>query len=211
MNFTKARPKEVDTIVDQISERYGILLTREGIHATDCIYCLRKPFWNRTNPLPPTPTEILYFIRGLGMQDAMLGKGSPSEITHEGITLSPDYYKDGVLVELKTTTIGVKRLDAYDFPEGWVKQLMAYCYVLKLKSAILIVLTLIRSELLSYVLTFEEEELEANWKWVVERAKQLMEAYTINVEPAEATEEENWQCSNCRYALRCLTMKEVTK
>lgn len=210
MNFTKARPKEVDTIVEQICDRYHILQTREGIHATDCIYCLRKPFWNRTNPLPPTPTEILYFIRGLGMQDAMLGKDSPTEIIHQGIILSPDYYKDGVLAELKTTMIGVKRLDAYDFPEGWVKQLMAYCYVLKRHSGLLIAYPLFQTQLLSYIGEFEDEELEVNWKWVMERAKQLMEAYTTDVTPT-VEEEEKWQCSNCRYALRCLTMKEVTK
>ena len=210
MNFTKARPQEVDTIVEQICNRYHLLQAREGIHVTDCIYCLRKAYWNRINPLPPTPTEILFFIRGLGMQDALLGKDSPPEITHQGIILSPDYYKNGVLAELKTTMIGVKRLDAYDFPDGWKKQLMAYCYVLKLHSSLLIVFPLFQTQLLSYIGECEDEELEANWKWMEGRRDMLEDAYTNDVLPA-VEEEEKWQCDNCRYALRCQTMKEVTK
>ena len=210
MEFTKARPPEVDKIVEQIGNRYHLLQAREGIHATDCIYCLRKAYWNRTNPLPPTPTEILYFLRGLGMQEALLGKDSPPEVNHQGIILSPDYYKDGIIAELKTTMIGVKRLDEYDFPEGWLRQLMAYCYALGKGRALLIVLTIIRSELLSYIVQFEDDELKANWKWLMERAVILEDAYTNDVLP-EVEEEEKWQCMNCRYALRCQTMKEVTK
>jgi len=207
MNFVKARPRIVDEIVTRLGQRYHLFQNREGIHATDCIYCLRKAYWNRVNPLPPTPAEILYYLRGLGMQDALLGGKSGSLVSHQGIALSPDFFEDGTLAELKTTMISEKTLDANEFPEGWLRQLMAYCYALNLKSAVLIVLTIIKSKLLSYIVTFSSEELEENWRWILERAKELGIAYEKNIVP-KVEEEEKWQCSSCRYCLRCQTLEE---
>jgi len=209
MQVEKTKPPVVDEILNQLSEDYGLSMERPGIHCTETIYCLRKAFWNKTDPIKASPQETLYFLFGLGLQDALI-KSCPSQpIIVDGIWMSPDYYKDDVLAELKTTMIGQKRLDAYDFPEGWVKQLMCYCYGYKVNRAVLIVVTLIRRELFTYVLSFTDEELCLNWSWILGRAFTLRTSLDSNLVPDE--QGSDWECNSCRYRLRCslLNIKEV--
>ncbi|MBT9151106.1 MAG: hypothetical protein DDT40_01290 [candidate division WS2 bacterium] len=203
MKIEKTKPPVVDEILNKLEERYSLNMQREGIHCTEVLYCLRRAFWDKTDPVKASLQETMYYLSGLGLQDTLLGGDlSPQPIKVDEIWMSPDYYQDGILAELKTTMIGQKRLDAYDFPEGWVKQLMCYCYGLKKDRAVLIVLTLIKRELFTYVLTFTEEELKENWNWVTSRAKQLQSALEKSVIPEEKGSE--WQCNNCRYRLRCI-------
>ena len=201
MQVEKIRPQVIDDILDMLSKDYKISMEREGIHTTDLLYCLRKAFWNKTAPLLPTPQETMYYLSGLGLQDALLRSIPSQPIMVDGIWMSPDYLDDNTLLELKTTMIGQKRLDAFDFPEGWVKQLMAYCYGYKRNSAILLVLTLLKREMFSYVLTFTDEELEENWSWIRMRTASLMMALNSGVVPRERGFD--FECNNCRYRLRC--------
>lgn len=203
MQIETARPPVIDEILSQLGETYGITKQREGVHATDTIYCLRKAFWNKTDPLPPTLTESLYYLTGLGLQDALFSASSPHAIQVDGIWMSPDYLKDGVLLELKTTMMGQKRLDAYDFPEGWIKQIKAYCYGYKLNQAVLMVIMLLKREYpLSYVLTFTGEELKENWMWIKARGLLLQTCLNNNVVPGEKGFD--FECNSCRYRLRCM-------
>jgi len=206
MQVEKARPQVIDEILTQLTKSYGLDMEREGIHATDCIYCLRKAFWNKTDPLPATPQETLYYLFGLGLQDVLIST-VPHEVRKvDGIWMSSDYFKDGILLELKTTMIGEKRLDAYDFPEGWIKQIKAYCYGYKVNSAVLMVVTLIKREIFSYILSFTDEELEENWKWLSGRANQLDWGLQNNTIPREKGFD--FECDNCRYRLRCQLLEK---
>ena len=169
--------------------------------------CLRKAFWNKTDPLPATLKESLYYLTGLGLQDALFSASSPQPLLVDGIYMSPDYYKNGVLLELKTTMMGQKRLDAYDFPEGWLKQMMCYCYGYNLNQAVLMVIMLMRREYpLSYVFTFTDEELAENWEKVKETAREL--SYHLNaMDTVPTSMGSDWECRDCRYRLRCELMK----
>jgi CRISPR/Cas system-associated exonuclease Cas4 (RecB family) len=174
---------------------------RQGVHLTDAIYCLRKAYWNKIGFLPPSPNEILHFILGLGLQDALLGGDNPSVAQKDGMIISPDYWDGEVLGELKTTRIGQKRLDAHEFPDGWMKQLMGYAYVLGVDKAFLLVLTIVKPEVYSFILKFTQEELEANWKELTDRAEQLQVALDIGTLPPASIHD--WECKDCRYKLRC--------
>ena len=207
MDVQKAVPEIVEKILDEISKRYGLDHSRAGIHATDLIYCLRKVYWAKTDPLPPTPKELLYYIRGLAMQDVMLDKPSTKLLPflRDEITASPDYIVDGIPLELKTTLIGKKRLDTYDFPAGWLKQLMAYCSVMGVEQAVLVVFTIIQTEILSYILNFTDEELLSNWNELLGKKAELKLALESNVVPRPLNEE--FECKDCKYRLRCMELE----
>ena len=201
MKLEKSRPREVDEIMKGVSDRFGISNAREGMHCTDGIYCLRKTFWNKLDPLPPSPDELLYFLLGLGLQEALLGGDNQSAAECDGILVSPDYWKNGVLGELKTTRMGEKSINEKGLPDGWVKQMMAYAYVLGVKQAFLIVLPLIKVDILSYVLTFEQGELEENWDRIVKRIREL--EYSLATKTVPSGEWGGWQCKSCRFNYRC--------
>ena len=200
LKLEKKRPKEVDQILQIPIEKYNIMQQRDGMHLTDGIYCLRKAYWNKVDPLPPTTEEILYFLFGLGLQDALLGGDNQSVAEHEGILVSPDYWENGVLGELKTTRMGEKRINEVGIPDGWRRQMMGYAYVLGVDRALLVLLTIIKPDVLSYVLHFEDDELKQNWEWIADRVGALRYALDSGtVPPPDA----DWQCKNCRYGLRC--------
>lgn len=195
------RPPIVEKVLQQLSDSYQLSGQREGIHCTDAIYCLRKTFWNKTCPLPPAPIESMHFLVGLGLQDTLLGKPSPSPKIRDGIWVSADYLEAGMYLELKTTMMGEKRLNDHDFPEGWIKQLKAYCYVYERHSIVLLVFPLLSKKVLSYVFTFTDEELAENWDWIWTRAREL----EICLEKSELPKSKgfDFECKDCRYRLRC--------
>lgn len=197
-------PDEAKILLDEITERYRLAHTRPNLHATDAIYCLRKAYWDKIDQLPPTPRELLYFIQGLGLQQAMLGeKEEPLgcvETPEFSLFYSPDRIINDQLVELKTGRTGRKKLEEGLIPEGWIKQIMFYCWAMGKKQALLVDFTIISPEIIPIVLTFTSEELEENAQWVMERAKDLHQCLTDKVIPPK---EEGWQCRNCRYGLRC--------
>lgn len=201
MEAVLQRPSVVDDIMSRISGNYVSTYGREGIHLTDTIYCLRKAYWNQTNSLPPTPDEVLYFLLGLGLQEVFLGGDNQTLAERDGIAISPDFWEQGILGELKTTRIGQKRLLAYDFPSGWIQQLMGYAKVMEVKQALLIVIPIIKPDVLSFVLTFTQEELDYNWGDRVHRAKLLEQAFSSKKLPVPFNQQ--WECDSCRYNLRC--------
>jgi len=197
-------PDEAKILLDGITERYKIAHTRPNLHATDAIYCRRKAYWDKIDPLPPTPREILYFIQGLGLQQAMLGEKEepPVYVETPDFTLfySPDKIINDQIVELKTGRTGRKKLEEGLIPEGWIKQIMFYCWAMNKKQALLVDFTIISPDIIPIVLTFTDEELEANAKWVLDRANSLHQALINKEVPPK---EEDWECRNCRYQLRC--------
>lgn len=206
MEYIRQEPPEVQEIIQSATDNYGLMQGRAGIHATDCIYCLRKAYFNKVDPLPPTQTELFYYLLGLGLQDALMPRqaGVSNEIQKDGILLNPDYYNptSRVVAELKTTRMTVKTVEEKGLPDGWVRQMMAYANALGTKSAILILLPIIKPEIISYVLKFELTELQQNWGDILTSAKYLQVALDSK-EPRALPRGEAWETRNCRYKLRC--------
>lgn len=208
MEAYESQPYYYDTIVEKLKVKFGLTRERTGIHLSDCLLCQRKSYYDKVDSLPPSMTEILYFILGLALQDT-LGITSEEIFEEDGVVCSPDYMTENrTPVELKTTRIGKKRLDAFDFPGHWLSQIMGYCRVLRTTEADLLVLTIIQPQLLNYHLVFTEEEVEENWKEVVANARALEWAVTVGAPPPKVEGDAIWECRNCRYRLKCLT-KEV--
>jgi|TARA_Y100000310_G_scaffold16579_1_gene16512 hypothetical protein len=207
MDLIRQEPPEVQEIIKAAADKYGLMQSRDGIHATDCIYCLRKAYFSKKDSLPPTQIELFFYLLGLGLQDALIPPttGVSNEVEKDGILLNPDYYKNGVVAELKTTRMTQKTVEEKGIPDGWLKQMMCYAYALGVKSALLILIPLIKPDILSYVLKFEHMELERNWNHILGAASVLKVALDAE-KPKALPRGQEWECRNCRYKLRCDTM-----
>ena len=195
----------VDSIMSDIQTKFiGDHSRTDSIHLTDCIYCLRKAYWDKMSPLPPTPKESLYFILGLGLQNVLLPSYStPLPRTRAGVVYSPDAISsDGFPVELKTTRMTKKRLLEQGFPTGWLKQMMGYCSVLDKLKCCLLVIPIIQPEVLSFTLSFSYYELQDNDLMIEKNALTLVHSIWNGIVPPKDSDQE-WECVNCRYSLRC--------
>lgn len=213
MDIIQEKPEVVSHVVEGIKDRYGISKARPDIHMTDCLYCLRKAYWDKLDRLPPSNMEVLYYILGLGSQDAIIGKDSAvdsqSVLCVNGIYLSPDLVGidsngNPYPVELKTTRISNKRLHSKDIPDGWIKQLKGYCYAMKATSGVLIAVPIISPEIIPFRLVFTQDELLQQWADIVSKAEILKKFLDKNAVPDICYNQE-WECKNCRYKLRCQT------
>lgn len=199
----------VDQIMAGIQDGFiGDHSRTDSVHLTDTIYCLRKGYWDKVDPLPPTPKESLYFILGLGLQDVLLPASDPPYM-RDGIAYSPDAITTGgIPVELKTTRMTKKRMIEQGFPNGWLKQIMGYCSVLKELEAVLLVIPIIQPEVLSFTLNFGHYELQDNDLMIEKNGLLLVQAIWNKVPPPKDFAQE-WECANCRYSLRCAAEEAV--
>lgn len=210
MEVKQERNYYADIIMQDVENRFiGNHSRTDSIHLTDTLYCLRKGYWDKVDPLPPTPKESLYFILGLGLQDVLLPAPAPSTISRAGITYSPDAITgSGIPVELKTTRMAKKRMIEQGFPDGWLKQMMGYCSVLGELTAILLVIPIIQPEAVPFTLSFNHYELQDNNLMIEKNALVLIHSIWNGVVPPKDSNQE-WECANCRYALRCAAEEAV--
>lgn len=214
-----------EQLVDIISQEYQLLNPRTGIHASDLIYCLTRSYWNKNDYLPPSEDEVMRFSIGLGLERvivqyeatrvepiAVCGCLHPEEV-HVGpysrcvipgcgcymIWLSPDFLIYGIHSELKTTRWG----PTHAWADTWIRQVMAYCFATGSNTYNLAVLHIIQAVLKAYRITFTAEEVEDNWSWMMYRKEVLIEHIESKAPPKEFTYNEEWECSYCRYKLRC--------
>jgi len=111
--------------LDNLVEEYSKEEREVGIHVSDLIYCLTKSYFEKTNPLPPTPDEVLLFAIGLGLQKVLIPTRFNSKtIVVDNIICSPDYNSREGKAELKTTRI---KYGKEELPEAWIEQIMADC------------------------------------------------------------------------------------
>lgn len=190
---------------------------KDGIHATDLIYCLTRSWYDKCKPLPPTPDEVMLFSIGWGLQQVMFPieqQMEPVEI--DGIICSPDFKSRAGAAELKTTRMSAMRKnkttgisDYAEFPETWVEQIKAYCYVTKQTEYDLLVLHLLGSYnppfpiLVGWKLTFEWEEIVQFWYYLMSRKEILDHALLTTMPPTPYQYCKEWECKNCRDSLRC--------
>lgn len=212
-------------ILDHLADLYNIKKRRDGIHLSTLVYCLTRSFFDQVAPIEPTDQEVMLFSLGFGLQDVLTPKGAVTP-TYEmdGITFSPDFVLEFErsggytvdserFVELKTTRMSSGK---EDFPETWLEYIMGGCFMQGIKEYQLSVLHMLGNykppfpEIKSYKLIFDEEELVANWEYLVNRMDIYAEAIESNKPPAPFTYCKEWECKNCRYKMQCQALVMVT-
>jgi CRISPR/Cas system-associated exonuclease Cas4 (RecB family) len=93
-----------------IKRIHDALQPRDGIHVTDLVHCIRRAFYERTQPVPERVADVMYRILGTAThalleyeQDEYLMTEIPLE--YKGIVGRVDAYypESGTLVDYKTT------------------------------------------------------------------------------------------------------------
>jgi len=202
-------PSLSESIILALEEDYR--LEKPMPHLTELIYCLTRSYWDRFQPVPSTDNERLMFAIGIGLERSLLrGNDRPEPRQVRGIWLSPDsFILNSLEMELKTTRASIKTFASNGFPESWLKQIKAYCLTVPSLSYRLVVLHLMGNYsppfpmLKSYELTFDWQELQDNWEWLEGRRDAYQEFILSETPPDSFTYNEDWECTNCRYLLRC--------
>lgn len=204
-------------MLNHLADLYNIKQKREGIHLSTLVYCITRSFFDQVNPVEPTDQEVLLFSLGYGLQDVL----TPSEATtpvynKDGITYRPDFQLKltDATVELKTTRMSSNR---EEFPETWIEYIKGGCYILGIREYELSVLFMLGNyrppfpEIKSYKLVFDEQELLANWEYLVKRRDIYVDALEKNKPPKPFLYSKDWECKNCRYKLQCQAIEMANK
>lgn len=184
---------------------------RSAMHpsVTDLIYCLTQSYYNYIAPvkLESTRQTKIYFLTGLGLERNLLRQRKKKQGYGQywGVHFHVDTV-DEELVELKSTRMSVKKVET-EIPMRWLRQIMSYLMPLNelegRLEAELAVIYLIPGDFRVYRLTFTQEELDANWEWMMERKQVWDESETTGVPPEQFKWNESWECDSCQWKMVC--------
>lgn len=201
-------------LTDRLRELYGQPLGGFP-HVTQLIYCLSKSYWDKCAPLGPLDSELMLFATGAGLERVLIDPEWKAEAKQkDGIWYSVDFKLLGRLGELKTTRISANRATE-ELPQGWLRQMMAYCHAEGEVGMDLAVLHLMGTWRPPFPLPpkcwfveFELAELWENWQWLLGR-KQVLDGMLSRGEALAGQVCESWECplrskkAKCRYQMRC--------
>lgn len=177
--------------------------------------CPRRTFYEMTGVTEYISDEkTLIFARGRG-HHSVLEVYPLKEIRVEKDGVRGDIDMKGErITEILTTMMGLKRMENVGdvkkvFPLK-VSQLAAYCYITGVNEGDLLVLYLmgdysrpVKPELEVYTIEFSKEELEENWKLLIDRKDAIEDGIRDKLPPFMVGEP--FECTNCGYANICLT------
>ena len=189
-----------------------------GSHVSDLTGCLRRRYRDRFDPAPGPSPFTLTFLRGAALHQLLSGNSAETSITVDGIIGTIDHVddKDG-LWEWKTTMMWNGKLDSpADWPESWLWQTAAYCYLASTTVINVGVLHLqgdgfrkgpgtSRMPILRvYCVIFTPEEIAANWAMLQSRRDVLLKSVADTAEPPVSYRLGSWECENCQHLAYCL-------
>ncbi len=183
----------------------------EEPHLSDLIYCLTRSYWSRRDTeagtiesMQHTPKTLLMFAIGIGLEQVLLRPQSePRRGVFDGVQYEMDAFtEDGWLVEYKSTRMGIKKF-IEEMPEGWYRQLLGYMKIAGVAKAKLAVMFIIPAELVVWEVRAEQEEVDANWKWIVERRNVFNEFRVRGKPPTAFKYNEKWECKDCSFKVLC--------
>lgn len=180
---------------------------------TNLLYCITKTYWEHQygESKQIDDTTKLYFVLGLGLEQALLRYRDETGRSGEkdGIYYHIDNIEDGVVVELKTTRMRTRRgrpsveIGIEDYSEAWLKQIQAYCKVVGITQAKLVVIHIIEPTIQAWSLEFTLEELNANWDWLKQRKIMLEAAQNSGKAPTPFKYNMDWECGRCQWKVLC--------
>ncbi|MHA1279474.1 MAG: PD-(D/E)XK nuclease family protein [Candidatus Helarchaeota archaeon] len=93
-----------------IKRIHKALQPRSGIHVTDLVHCLRRSFYDKTQPMPERPSDAMYRILGTATHSLLEDEADEHLMTetpleYKGVvgTVDAFYPETGTIVDYKTT------------------------------------------------------------------------------------------------------------
>lgn len=177
-----------------------VLADREGIHLSDLIYCIRKPFWKNKGLTPkPTTDQAVLWLTGFAFQAYMFPHDEEVTNVVEGIYCTPDIPSG---IEVKSTRMSAGKFNPEDM-NHWIRQMMGYCYVLEKTEYDLVVMFVCGDykppfpSIKSYHFEFTTEEIIDNWNMITDNRDKLLQAYATDTPPEPNPSDWEWQYCEC--------------
>lgn len=205
MRYERNEQLEMETLQRYLGDSRD---EREHPTLTDLIYCLTKASYleriqKEGRVWYPSRRTMLFFVLGLGLEQALLReRGGKLSGILDGIPYHLDDFDDEGLMELKTTRARPNPEEPY-LSEGWLKQIMGYCKTQGLTEINFVVLHLIQPEIQAWRLSFDQEEIDGNWEWLLERKKTYDHFKEKGEYPTPYEYRMEWECNGCDFATFC--------
>jgi len=205
-------------ILDHLASLYKIKEVRESNHLSSYITCRTKSFLDQKQTAEPTDQEVMLFALGYGLQDVLTPKDATAPVIEKnGIIYRPDMILSNRLNEIKTTRKSAKYHFMEDsLPVTWVDYMMGGCYMMERTEYDLIILYMMGNysppfpEIYAETVQFDKEELELNWRMIIDYKSVLDGATAKGVPPEPFKHCYDWECKYCRYKLVCQTIAQTT-
>tara|TARA_Y100000034_G_scaffold25708_1_gene30469 strand:+ start:11193 stop:12125 length:933 start_codon:yes stop_codon:yes gene_type:complete len=180
--------------------------TRTGTHVSDICNGLTKAYYRKVAPLPHLKKSLMNFTRGRAIEEyiTLMCKETGVIVEVDGIIGTMDgITQNDAPVEGKTTNKGSKGFLAQTLPvagENYVDQLRSYCALRGKSYGFISVFFLYDPILLTWKVSFEEEELE-DWLVTLHKRKEVLEAAwnTLTPPPPQFCPRYAWECSFCEF------------
>jgi hypothetical protein len=222
-------------ILNHLSDKYKLKQPREGIHLSTLVYCLTRSFFDAHSAVEPTDEELMLFALGYGLQDVLTPPDATTPTLElEGIIYRPDMLlhlpgsAELQLIEVKTTRMSSKRPD---LPDTWLEYIKGGCYIRQRNSHNLegcrtydlVILYLMGNyappfpTIAACRLEFEQQELDENWKYLLNRKQVYQGCLDLNAPPTPYAwckvddKGKMWECANCRYKMQCAAISLLKK
>jgi hypothetical protein len=186
------------------------LIPREGIHVSDLVLCVRRSYFQRIDPKPPTEQTLAYYVDGARRDLVIKGllgtRVQPSN--QDGIWFSPDGFDENLEpIEVKTTRSS-KLIQPH-----YVRQLAYYMVLSKKTRGHLLVQRVgfqTGAPFESLDLEFDEGDYKQYYDEMISRRDSLLDAMRER-NPALARHvkrdpEYLWLCSGCPWKRECYEM-----
>jgi len=210
-------PRDVERLFLQKVAEYNrseVEKRRNELHLTDLTAeCMRQIWFEKHDPLPDEPENLLRMWQGTMMHQMPLLKEHELELEFEGVKTRIDEYGDGILIEKKFVTFIPKTFDELKkYYSHYIKQVEFEALILtandrEVKKAYLLFVCRGEPEPGRYpVVAFE---IPINIEEIASRFAETVEAYKIVLSSENPPDMPrgftpfDYPCSHCKYRGRC--------
>ena len=210
-------PRDVERLFLQKVAEYNrseVEKRRNELHLTDLTAeCMRQIWFEKHDPLPDEPENLLRMWQGTMMHQMPLLKEHELELEFEGVKTRIDEYGDGILIEKKFVTFIPKTFDELKkYYSHYIKQVEFEALILtandrEVKKAYLLFVCRGEPETGRYpVVAFE---IPINIEEIASRFAETVEAYKIVLSSENPPDMPrgftpfDYPCSHCKYRGRC--------
>ncbi len=208
-------------LLAEFGQRYAEDRTRQHPSVGDLIRCVTRSFYDMHQPVEQTDQTNVYFLIGLGLEEAILGQRQ--QLKRNGAYDGVYYHLDSLdagWFELKSTRISPTARKDGSSPggaEGYLqhgfalRQFLSYAKTQGLTELDLGIIWLVQGQFDVYHVTFSQEEVDTNWEWLVQRRDVFNAAMEAGVAPTAFKYNETWECTGCQYNMLCAWNHEREK
>lgn len=179
------------------------------------IRCITRTYYENEVSLDNKPSlsrrEKQLFYTGLALEKvALIGRQHILKGEFEGIQWHIDHLgTENDFIEFKSTRIKMVHDDNPTVSNHWQKQVLAYFKALGITQGHFVMLHVTGDykppfpDIRAYKVITTQEEIDANWTWIQQRAISYLKAVKEREPPTPFEWNEDWECRECPWKALC--------